>query len=144
MATKIINIKNAIKTKLDGVSHLKYVYTYANGSPDGFPCATITNSQMQGEFGDFSATSKRNKRTYAFNVSIYVERNEASFGAEKAERVTDEALDEILTAFDMDTTLSGVVKWVQVVEGDLSYEDMGNIVRTANLTISCIDMVDSL
>ena len=56
----------------------------------------------------------------------------------------DSVADEILTAFDMDTTLSGACLYVKVVSCDLSYLDAGNIMRFAQFKISCENLVNSL
>ena len=141
--TDITTIKNAIKTKLQSVNHLRHVYTYPTGKPDGYPYATISSASWRGEFADFSASSKRNKRTYNFDINIYTDASEAGFGTEKAERISDEAIEEILTAFDMDTTLSGTVLWTQVVSGSSGYEIMGEMARVGTLDIECIKLVDS-
>ena len=143
MSTRLATIKSAIKTKLEGVSHLRHVYDYANADPGGFPFATIREADWVGEFADFSAISKRNLRTWNFEVRVFVEVDEASFGSEKAQRVSTEATDEILTAFDFDTTLSGTVKQVGVVEGNNDFEIIGNTMQVVNLTISCLDLVDA-
>lgn len=136
-------IQNAITTKLEGVSHLRHVYKYNKADAVGYPYATVTPETMTGEFGDFSAISKRNLRTWDFNVKVIVDREEASFGPEKGQRVVIETVDEILTAFDFDVTLSGTVKQVEVVGGDFDFETIGNTVNVANLTVSCLDVVDA-
>lgn len=143
MANRIETIKNAIVTKIQGVSHLRHVYTYNKADPEGYPYATVTFSDGDGEFADFSAISKRNLRNQNFSIRVFVERNEASFGPQKAERVSTEALDEILTAFDFDVTLSGTVKQVQPVGWDGSFETIGDTVRVAEITVSCLDLVEA-
>lgn len=141
--TRIETIKNAIKTKLQGVSHLRHVYTYPKGTPEGYPYATLTYSNGDGEFADYSAVSKRNLRTHNFLIQVFVDKDDNSFGGEKAERVSIEALDEITHAFDMDVTLSGTVLQVTPVSWSGGYDIIGNAVRVADLTISCKDLVDA-
>lgn len=78
-------------------------------------------------------------------VRIYQERVQASAGAEKAERLAREMVDEVLTAFDADTTLSGMVKYVRPVRGDLSYIDreIGDT-RVAEFVLECMNVVPSI
>ena len=143
MGTRLETIKGVLKTKLEGISHLRHVYDYDKADPEGYPFGVVVPSNWEGEFGDFSAISKRNLRTWNFNVKVFVERDEASFGPEKAERVATEAVDEILTAFDFDVTLSGTVKQVSVVGGDFDIDIIGNTVKVASLDISCLDLVEA-
>lgn len=143
MSTRIQTIQDALATKLEGVSHLRHVYKYTKADSAGFPYATVTWGGATGEFADYSAISKRNLRTWTFNVRVVVDRDEASFGPEKAARIMRESLDEIFTAFDFDLTLSGEVKAVQVVSGDRDFEFIGNTVDVANLTVECLDLVEA-
>ena len=136
-------IQNAIADKLEGVSHLRHVYKYNKADAAGFPYATVTPAFMTGEFGDYSAVSKRNLRNFEFLIRVVVDRDEASFGPEKGQRVIIESVDEILTAFDFDVTLSGTVKQVEVVGGDFDFETIGNTVNVANLSVNCLDVVDA-
>jgi len=140
---RIETIKNALVSKMSGVSHLRHVYSYNTASPEGYPFATIAFDTGTGEFADFSAISKRNLRHDVFSIRVFVERDEASFGPEKAERVSTETLDEILTAFDMDCTLSGTVKAVTPVSWSGDFEIMGNITRVAEVLVDCLDLVDA-
>lgn len=142
MANQIVAISSAIATKMRGVSGLRAVYEYEPDKPTngGYPFATVTPQAFSGEFGD----TIRNLRTYALSVKIYQERTEAAFGNEKAERLMREMIDEVLTAFDMDTTLSGMVKYVKPVHGDLSYIDreIGDT-RVGEFIFDCVNVVPS-
>ena len=121
MARDVQNISGAIVTKLRGVSGLVAVYEYEPDKPTdgGYPFATVTPRAFGGEFGD----TIRNIRTYTLVVRVYQERSATGFGNEKAERLAREMVDEILTAFDADTTLSGMVKMVKPLKGSLDYID---------------------
>lgn len=138
----IQNISGAIVTKIQGVSGLVAVYNYEPDKPTngGYPFASVTQSAFAGEFGD----TIRNLRTYDFTIRVYQERTEAGFGNEKTERLVREMTDEILTAFDMDTTLSGMVKWVKPISGSLDYVDreIGDT-RIVELTVQAMTVVDS-
>ena len=122
MSNNVVNISNAIKTKLQSVGQLNDVYEYVPDKPtDGkYPYATITwNGAPVASFGD----TMRNLRTYSFLVDVYQERTKAGFGNAKADRVVREIADEIFTAFDMDTTLSGMVKKVDPIRCSTEYDD---------------------
>jgi hypothetical protein len=142
MARNIQDISGSIANKLRGVSGLQVVYEYKPDKPeDGkYPYATVTPAEFSGSFAD----TIRNLRTYSLKVNVYQERVEASFGNEKAERLIREITDEILTAFDADTTLSGMVKYIKPARGDLSYDD-GEVGerRVAEFVLDCVTVVPS-
>lgn len=143
MATHIQDISAAVATKMRSVSGLHAVYEYEIDKPeDGkYPFATITPQAFSGEFGD----TIRNIRTYELAVRIYQERTEAGIGNEKAERLIREMTDEVLTAFDMDTTLSGIAKFVRPVRGNLQYigRETGDT-RVAEFILECVNVVPSV
>lgn len=143
MANNIQALSAAIATKMRGVSGIQKVYEYEIDKPESgsYPFATVTPEAFSGVFGD----TIRNIRTYNIAVRVYQERIETNFGNEKAERLVREMTDEILTAFDADTTLSGMMKYVRPVSGDLSYVDreMGDT-RIAQFTLECVNVVPSI
>lgn len=142
MATNIVDISLAVVTKLQGVGKLNGVYAYEPDKPSSgnYPFATVTAQAFDGQFGD----TIRNIRTFDLVVRVYQERIESNFGNEKAERVMREMVDEILTAFDADTTLSGTCKMVKPISGNLSYEDreMGDT-RIAEIVVQATTVVPS-
>ncbi len=143
MSTAFVDISNAIKNKLDSISHLNEVFEYEPDKPtDGkYPFATITSNAFAGEFGD----TIRNKRTITYSVKVYQERTQVGFGNEKSERVMREMLDEIVTAFDNDTTLSGLVKWIVPAGGDLDHiERETGDTRVADIFLEANIVVDSI
>jgi hypothetical protein len=61
----------------------------------------------------------------------------------KAERVSDEMVDEVVTAFHMDTTLSGTCKYIEPVDCDFSYVEMDKAVRVADITLKAQEVFDT-
>lgn len=142
MSNNVANISSSIKTKLQGVGGLKAIYEYQPSSPTVYPYAVIRwRGYPSASFGD----TQRNTRDVLFEVSIYQERTETGFGNEKSERVIREIADEVTTAFDNDTTLSGLVKMVRPVTADVDYEDtpIGDT-RVATFDVACFTVVDSI
>jgi|SRR5581483_577228 len=143
MASQIVDVSGAIATKMRGVSGIQDVYEYEIDKPTGgrYPFATVTPQAFSGEFGD----TIRNLRTYQIAIRVYQERTATGAGNQKAERLIREMTDEILTAFDMDTTLSGMMKYVRPVHGDLSYIDreIGDT-RVAEFILDCVNVVPSV
>lgn len=143
MSTKFVDVSNAIKNKLQGISHLNEVLEYEPDKPtDGkYPFATVTPVTFAAEFGD----TRRNLRAIIYSVKVYQERTQIGFGNEKAERVMREMIDEIVTAFDDDTTLSGTVKFIRPAAGDLVYEERETgDTRVCDIQLEANVVVDSL
>lgn len=143
MANDINNISTAIVTKLNGISGLNGVYNYEVNAPTNgqYPFATVTMKSEDGQFGD----TVRNIRTHTFIIRVFQERLEASTGNEKAERLIRSICDSILTAFDNDTTLGNVVKFVRPLKADFRYvsRESGDV-RVAEFTAECVTVVPSI
>lgn len=142
MATNVVDISTVIVTKLGGISGLNGIYNYEPDKPTSgqYPFATVTPTSFNGRFGD----TQRNIRNYIFAVRVYQERAASGAGNAKAERLIREMIDEITTAFDMDTTLSGTVKMAVPIRGDLTYEprEVGDT-RVCEIEIECMTVVNS-
>lgn len=140
----VTTVRTAIKNKLDDLGTLQGTFDYETGQPTGYPFATVTPDSGITEFGDSAGSgSARNIQTTDFKVRIYQEREKGLFGPEKAERVSVEVLDELLTAFQMDTTLSGTVKWQRPTNWNAGYDIRENVVRLLEVTIQAVEVVDS-
>lgn len=140
-----VSIKNAIKDKLDDLSHLQAVYLYEinAGKASGFPFGVLTLSDGEASFLDSAGSSARNERQHTYDLRVFIERDEEHFGVEKAERLTNEVVDEINTAFDMDTTLSGACKWVKPVGYKTGYMSDSLVSRVIEFKIEAHEIVDS-
>lgn len=139
--TDIVDISAKIVTELSDITGLHSVYAYEPAlSDDGkYPFATVTIDSVDGQFGD----TQRNVRTYKFVVRVYQERTKV--GNSKAERLIREIADEILTLFDNNTTLDGMVKMVRPVTANFDYIDreIGDT-RVAEYNFECVNVVPSI
>ena len=135
----LASIKSAIKTKLEDCSHINVVYNYETGKETGHPYATVTKARMESVFGD----TKRNINDWFYSVKLYTERSTDGFGVSKAERISDEQVDEVVTAFHMDTTLSGSCKYIEPVDADFAYVEMDKAVRVADITLKATEVFDT-
>lgn len=139
--TDIQNISGKIVTMLGGITGLFGVYDYEPDKPtDGkYPFATVSVGDFDGRFGD----NQRNERIYTFIVRVYQER--VNFGNEKAERLVREIADEVLTLFDNNTTLDGMVKFVKPLSGNFDYVDreIGDT-RIIEFVLECHNVVPSI
>jgi len=134
----------ALANKLQSVQGLHSFFDYAKGEPDGYPFATLTIAEGESEFGDSAGNqSARNLQKQNFIVRVYQERDDDLFGPQKAERVSIEVLDEILTALYMDTTLSGTVKYQRPTEWSAGYDVQDKVVRTLEINIETLSIVNS-
>ena len=135
----LASIKSAITTKLEDCSHVNVVYGYETGKETGHPYATVTKARMESVFGD----NQRNINDWYFSIKLYTERSVDGFGVSKAERVSDELVDEVVNAFHMDTTLSGTCKYIEPVDADFSYVEMDKSVRVAEITLKAVEVFDT-
>jgi hypothetical protein len=95
--------KNAVLAKLQGLTKLKYVYAYEKGEKPGFPTCTLYGSEYIADW----TTNFHDLDTYVFTIRVYQEM--ATRGAESAEAIIDNALIELIQAFQTDYTLGGKI-----------------------------------
>ncbi len=136
------SIKTAIKNKLDEVGSIDVAYGYQTGKETGHPYAVVTRDGLDSEFGD----SIRNVNTWTFKVALFVSRaptEEMVFGAEEAERISGKVVDEVVTAFHMDTTLSGTCLYIKPVDVNDDYAEGPESVRFAEITLEAVETVSS-
>lgn len=142
MSTNLVDIQAAISTKLNTITQLNGVYTYEPDKPTSgqYPFATITFAGGEGEFGD----TIRNIRKHRFFVRIYQERTQAAMGGSKAEDIILIIMDAIYTAFDADTTLGGVTKFVKPISSEATYinREIGDT-RVSEIMIEATTVVPS-
>lgn len=133
----VATVKQAIVNKLGDMMSLKACYGYEATNVNGnYPFATVT---LQGGTGEFRSTA-HNLRTRLFTVHLYQEKMETGQGDERAESIITDVIDEMETAFDRDTTLSGICKFVQPVEWNAEYEDREHDERLLTITIQAVEL----
>ncbi len=136
----IVNIKNSILTKLQAMGTLKTAFNFASTNPNGnYPYATLT---LRRGSGSFRATTY-NERVQGFWIRIFQEQAKIGQGIQAAESIATAVLDEIQVAFDMDTTLSGNCKWVEVVNWDATIIDREHDMRILELEVNAHEIVVS-
>ena len=135
----LVSIHTAIKNKLDDVGGLHIAFGYETGKETGYPYATITHDRLESAFGD----TKRNINDWFFTIRLYVERTPEGFGVDVAERISRELIDEVLTAFHMDVTLSGTCKFIEPLDADFSYTEGPESVRIAEITLKAQEVFDT-
>lgn len=133
MATSTIDIKNSIVTKLQAMQSINTVYNYDTSNFNGnYPVAVVTVGDGEGEV-------RANVRTltgYSYNIDIFQELG-SNFSPQKTERVVAEVLDEVLTAFRMDNTLSGTVTYCDQVTWTTGFEDREHDTRVLRISLTC-------
>lgn len=135
-------ISTAIKDKVDEMGRLNDLYEYEIDKPKSgkYPFATITVSEFEGEFG----STNKNIQKQTYSVKIYQERTPGGKGSETAERIMRETLDEMITAFDRDPTLSGLVKVMRPIGGSVGYiEREAGETRMVEVLLEATTVVDS-
>jgi len=136
----ISTIKTNLSTKLNDMGSLKAVYDYPSANPSGYyPCAILTLKDGDGSF----ATTAHNTRRHGFWIRVYQEQSKQGQGVEKAEDIAVLVMDELYTALDMDTTLSGACKYVRPIGYDASYIDRELDTRVLEIQVDAYDIVSA-
>lgn len=114
MSTYHIDLVQAVKTKLETIDALKAVYAYSPSEFAGYPYAIVLN---QG-FDNIEISSTFIRRIHHVGVLLIQEVSDVGFDNEKAARVFNELLDEVVTAFDDDITLGGVALLIKPLRSE--------------------------
>ncbi len=142
--SNVKRVRDAIKRKVDEIGSLNGTFDYDTGKNEGYPFAIVVPSNGTSAFGDSKGNNRgRDIQTMRFVIRVFQEREEHLFGAEKAENVALTALDEILTAFHSDTTLSGTVLWQRPTDWNADYEVRDQVVRALEITIEAVKEIDT-
>lgn len=133
-------IRTKLMTKLGEMQSLKAVYDWETSNPNGnYPFGTLTLKAGDGKF----RSTVHNSRTRGFRLRVYQERSKTGQGPETAEDISVAVLDELETALDMDTTLSGTCKFVKPVFWSAGYVDRELDTRILEINIEAFDLVSS-
>ena len=136
----IETIKSAIRTKLDAMQHLKAAFSFPTANPSGYwPYAVVTLKGGEGEF----ATTAHNLEKHSFWIRVYQEQAKIGQGVEVAEDISVTVMDELRTAFNMDTTLSGNCKYCRPVSYDATYLNRELDVRVLEVQLDVWDVVSA-
>lgn len=103
MTNNFATIQSAIIAKLQALTKLKFVYAYEKGSLEGYPAITVYNSEYSASW----ETNSQDRDKYVFTLHLYQEMKQKT--PANAEQIIDEALVEVIQAFQSDFTLSGAV-----------------------------------
>ena len=123
---------------------LASVYDYDTGKVDVTPFATVTHSSGSSEFGDSTGSqSGRNILTLEYVIKVFQSRELEDFDSQQAEIINKNVLDELLTAFHNDITLSGTVLWQSPTNWVTEYEITDQVVRTLQVTITATKDINS-
>lgn len=144
MSSNTKTVRDAIKAKVSQLGTLAYVYDYDTALVEGTPFATVTPLRGSSQWGDSAGSGAgRNLETMEFAVRVFQARETTDFDSQKAENISLLVLDELLTAFNNDITLSGTVLWQRPSEWLTEYEQVDQVVRTLQVTITAVKEINS-
>ena len=136
----LVNIKNAIKAKLQDMQTLKAVFEYESANPNGkYPFAVLTLRDGDGVM----RTTHHNQRRQGFWIRVFQEQSKVGQGASQAESISVAVMDELQTAFDMDTTLSGICKYIDPLQFNADYVDRELDTRVLEVQLDAFEIVNS-
>jgi len=140
--TTLAGVQAALITKIQslqigGKDIFGEVFGFREGDFKKFPAVTVTFTGGTGSEID----THRNERIYNFVISLYQEQSQAAKGKEDAAELMTQATDAILTGFDQDKDLNGVVKNVRVVEFTTDFKERPGSWNFATFRVDCVVIV---
>lgn len=132
MAQYFTNIKAGIVTLLQSATKAKVVYNYEEPQPTGYPAIMVVPTDGEATFLD----TQRVRRDFTFDVKLYQERVEV--GAQEAERIMTNLVDQIISLFDdfTNTSLSNTVVFMKPVKVKWGYLNVPDAdVRSCEITL---------
>lgn len=133
----VVTVKAKLLQKLNEMQSLKAAFDWETSNPDGkYPFATLTLREGSGEF----ASTFHNLRRRGFRIRVYQELSKIGQGPRMAESIQTAVIDELESALDMDTTLSGVVKYVQPPRWRAAYVDREADTRVLDMEVDAFEL----
>ncbi len=124
-------IRSAIETKLGTVSELAVVKDFHTLKTSGYPLATFEPSGHENSF----LSNTDNFREYAFDIIIQQEME--NVGRDDAIRILAATVDAVITAFDEDFSLGGVVQWCTPIPSNWGTTTENGAIMFATMTLVC-------
>ena len=131
----ISSIKSTLLTKMQGLSTVAVVSGFNVAPWPQYPGASLTALEGSAQF----ASTHHNNRERAFSLKVYVDHT--VWSRKQAEDLSIDVLDEVETALDWDTTLSGTVALVTPVSWSTRFETREFDQKILNLTIATSEIV---
>lgn len=93
-----------IQSIIDSNTNISQSYNYERSEFGGFPAVTITPAANNSEY----ETTTENRRIYAFDLRIWIQRKMNVIGDDEADRIMRKTVDSVMDSLDSAYTLSGV------------------------------------
>lgn len=133
----IVTVKAKLLTKLNEMQSLKGAFEWETSNSDGkYPYATVTIRDGEGEF----RSTAHNIRRRGFRIKVYQELTKIGQGPQMAESIATSVIDELESALDMDTTLSGTVKYVEPPAWRAMYIDRELDTRVLEMDVNAYEL----
>ena len=118
MSFDINAVRTQVKTLLETVTELAYVYDYSNPNVDGYPAAIFDVSSEDSEMLD----DANNLRTITFTIWVLQEITTA--GEQSAKDILDSTVKSVINILEKknNATLNNTVDWIMPVVGRRSHQ----------------------
>jgi len=100
-----LTVKNAIVSKLQGISKIQQVYTYPETNLEGYPAAIVVPSDNESDY----QTVSENQRDYGFIIALYVTLKDGTGTPQNAYDTMYDLYDDVINTFDTDPYLTGTI-----------------------------------
>lgn len=125
-------IRAKVKTTLEGVGDIAFVYDHHRTELEGYPSVTFDISNNANAF----LTNRDNLRAIDFQIVIYQETEIKKL--DSATDILDTVAQAIINAFEADLTLGGQVHWCDPLIGARNQlETPQGLVVSQQLTLKC-------
>lgn len=124
------SIRSAIKSQLQAVTELAYVYSFHNPNIEGYPACSFDVSDAKNDF----LTNTENVRKYSWQIVVYQEITVK--GLDLANTILDATTDAVISKLETNMTLGSVVDFSNPVIGNReTIETPSGLVRAQYLTL---------
>lgn len=128
----VATIRSAIKTKLDAISSISFVYDHSRAVFEGYPAVVFELFDFENSF----LTTADNLQTYTFRITIFQETKIQ--GLDSATDLVDTVQNDIIIALEGDFSLTGEVVWCNPTLGDREITETGQgLVVTQDIDLKC-------
>lgn len=144
MTTTLVGIKALLVTLITGIesggnSIFGSISDVATGDFAKYPAVVIRPTNGEGNYVD----TARNERTFTFAVDLYQEQSPEGKTKTESTDIMENAVDQILIAFDQDKTLGNEVQTVEVVEMEFDFENRKGTYNFASFEVNVVVVVNN-
>jgi len=132
MSATFATIRAKIKSELEEITDIAFVFDHHRAELDGYPAITFDLSDQENDF----LTDAENIRMFSFLIIIYQETTIKNL--DEATDLLDNVADQVMDKFEGNFSLDGSVVWCNPLVGTRQmFETPQGLVVTQQMTLKC-------